>query len=176
MNVLLGVSSSISVYKSVEILRLFQKNGHSVSVVMTESARQMIMPITFETFAPGKVYWQLFKEGQDPLIHINLAKDNEMFLIAPATANIIGKCANGIADDLITTTFLAFNGRVVMAPAMNTHMWENPAVVENIERLRSRGVEVLEPDTGELACRDESKGRLLSPDKIYQYCIAKKDV
>ncbi len=171
MKLLLGVTGSISAYKAVDIMRVFQKNDHEVSVVMTRSAARFIAPLVFETYTPGKVYTHMFAEHQDPLLHINLSKENDLFLIAPATANIIGKMANGIADDLVSTTFLAFYKKVVIAPAMNSYMLENKAVLENISRLKSRGVEVIEPDEGSLACKEGGKGRLPSAEKIYQYCL-----
>ncbi len=176
MNLVLGVTGSISAYKAVEILRIFQKNGHNVSVIMTKEAKKFISPLTFETFTPGKVYSELFKENQDPVLHINISRTNDLLLIAPATANIIGKIANGIADDLLSTTFLAFYGKIVIAPAMNSFMYKNIAVKENIAKLKSRNVEVIEPEKGELACKDTAKGRLASYNRIYNYCIGIKSV
>ena len=176
MNLVLGVTGSISAYKAVEILRIFQKNGHNVSVIMTKEAKKFISPLTFETFIPGRVYSELFKENQDPVFHINISRTNDLLLIAPATANIIGKIANGIADDLLSTTFLAFYGKIVIAPAMNSFMYENIAVKENIAKLKSRNVEVIEPEKGELACKDTAKGRLASYNRIYNYCIGIKSV
>jgi len=171
VNVILGVTGSISAYKAVDILRIFQKNGHGVSVIMTRSARELIRPLTFETFIPGKVYTSMFEAFQDPVLHISICQENDLLLIAPATANIIGKMANGIADDLLSTTFLAFCKPVVIAPAMNEHMLENPVVRENIARLKSRGVDVIEPEEGELACKYEGKGRLPDPERIYNHCM-----
>ncbi len=171
MNIVLGVTGSISAYKAVEILRIFQKNNHGVSVVLTRSAQEFIAPLSFETFIPGRVYTKMFDQQADPIIHISLAKDNDLLLIAPATANIIGKMAAGIADDLLSTTFLAFYKTVVIAPAMNVHMLENPAVVDNIARLKERGVLVIEPDSGSLACHTEGKGRLPEAGDIYQFCL-----
>ncbi len=171
MNVVLGVTGSISAYKAVDIMRAFLKNGHDVSVVMTEAALKFIPALPFDTFTPGKVYCDMWEVRQDPLIHINLGKDNDLLLIAPASANTIGKIANGIADDLLSATFLAFNKQVVIAPAMNTNMYEHPAVKENIARLITRGVSVIEPEVGELACRVEGKGKLPSPETIYEHCI-----
>jgi phosphopantothenoylcysteine decarboxylase/phosphopantothenate--cysteine ligase len=171
MKLILGVSGSIGAYKAVDIMRLFQKNDHAVSVVMTRAATRIIAPLAFETFAPGKVYQELFAERQDPLLHINLSKENDLLLVAPATANIIGKMANGIADDLLSTLFCAFFKRVVVAPAMNTHMLENPAVKENIARLQSRGIEIIEPAEGLLANLESGKGRLPAPEAIYSHCL-----
>jgi phosphopantothenoylcysteine decarboxylase/phosphopantothenate--cysteine ligase len=171
MKVILGVTGSISAYKAVELMRLFQKNGHGVSVVMTGAAQKFIPALTFETFTPGCVYTGMFDPHQDPVLHINLCRDSDLLLIAPASANIIGKMANGIADDLLSTVFLAFYRTVVVAPAMNCHMLENLAVQENISRLRARGVGVIDPDEGSLACAYEGKGRLPDPQRIYDYCL-----
>lgn len=171
MNILLGISGSISCYKAVDILRTFQKNGHGVTVVMTENAHQFISPLTFETFIPGRVFTRQFSEFQDPLLHINIGNENDLFLIAPATANVIGKMAHGIADDLLTSIFLAFDKKVVVAPAMNTRMFDNPAVQENLKVLRSRGVEVIDPEEGSLACTSEGKGRLAGVERIYNFCL-----
>jgi phosphopantothenoylcysteine decarboxylase/phosphopantothenate--cysteine ligase len=171
MKLILGVSGSIGAYKAVDVMRLFQKNDHAVTVVMTRAATQIIAPLTFATFAPGKVFYELFAEKQDPLLHINLSKENDLLLIAPATANIIGKMANGIADDLLSTLFCAFYKRVVLAPAMNSHMLDNPAVRENIARLKSRGIEIIEPAEGLLANLETGKGRFPAAETIYQHCL-----
>lgn len=178
MRLLLGVTGSISAYKAMDIMRTFQKQDHRVSVVLTRSALHFIGPISFETFTPGRVYSEMFAQNQDPLLHINLGKNHDLFLVAPASANIIGKMANGIADDLLSTTFLAFYKPVVLAPAMNSYMLENPAVQDNISRLKERGVAIIEPDEGSLACKDEGKGKLPAPDRIYQFCLdlVSKDV
>ncbi|MCK5056091.1 MAG: phosphopantothenoylcysteine decarboxylase [Candidatus Aminicenantes bacterium] len=171
MNIILGITGSISAYKSVEIMRLFQKNNHRVCVILTKAAQKLITPLTFATFAPGRVYTGMFAENQDPLLHINLSRDNDLLLIAPASANMIGKMANGIADDLLSTTFIAFYKRVVIAPAMNSYMLENKAVVENLSRLKSRGAAVIEPEAGSLACSTEGRGRLPAAEKIYEFCL-----
>jgi phosphopantothenoylcysteine decarboxylase / phosphopantothenate---cysteine ligase len=171
MKVILGVTGSISAYKAVDLLRLFQKNGHEVSVLLTAVAQKFIPVLTFETFVPGRVYSGMFEPHQDPVLHINLCRDSDLLLIAPASANILGKMANGIADDLLSTTFLAFYRTVVAAPAMNCHMLEHPAVQENIARLRAGGVGVIDPEEGALACDYEGKGRLPDPQRIYDYCL-----
>ncbi len=171
MKLVLGVSGSISAYKAVDILRLFQKNGHDVSLVMTRAATRFIAPLTFETFVPGRVFCEMFAPGQDPLLHINLARNNDLLLVAPASADIIGKMAGGIADDLLSTVFCAFYQRVVVAPAMNSHMLDNPAVADNLGRLRSRGVEVIEAETGPLANLETGRGRLPDADAIYRHCL-----
>ena len=171
MKLVLGVSGSIGAYKALDIMRRFQKHDHQVSVVMTRAATRFIAPLSFETFAPGRVFYELFAPGQDPLLHINLSKENDLLLVAPASANIIGKMANGIADDLLSTLFCAFFRRVVVAPAMNTHMLENPAVVENISRLRGRGVEVMESAQGQLANLETGRGRLPDARTLYDHCL-----
>ena len=176
MKLILGVSGSIGAYKAVDIMRVFQKNGHDVTVVMTRAATRIITPLTFETFAPGRVFQELFAEGQDPLLHINLCKENDLLLVAPATANTIGKLANGIADDLLSTLFCAFFKRVVVAPAMNTHMLENPAVGDNIARLKSRGVEIIEAAEGPLANLETGRGRLPDAETIYRHCLKNNGV
>jgi phosphopantothenoylcysteine decarboxylase/phosphopantothenate--cysteine ligase len=171
MKVILGITGSISAYKAVDILRLFQKDGHSVIVILTKSAQEFIPTLTFETFSPGKVFTDMFAGHQDPVLHINICRDSDLLLIAPATANMIGKIANGIADDLLSTIFLAFYKTVVVAPAMNCFMLENPAVKDNLARLQARGIGVIEPEEGSLACNYEGKGRLPDPRFIYDYCI-----
>ena len=176
MKIILGVTGSISAYKSVEILRLFQKNNHSVSVILTENAKKFVTPLTFETFAPNNVYDRQFKENQDPLLLINICSENDLFLVAPATANVIAKMANGIADDLLSTTLLAFSKRVVVAPAMNTSMYDNIAVQDNLSLLRSRGIEIIEPEEGSLACREKGWGRLAAIEKIVETCLGIKSV
>lgn len=176
MNVILGVTGSISAYKAIDVLRIFQKNGHQVSVIMTESATKLISPLSFDTFIPGRVYKDMFGIARDSLVHVDLCKKNDLLIIAPATANIIGKMANGIADDLLSTIFLAFYRKVVIAPAMNSHMYNNPVVLENISKLRTRGVNILEPEKGSLACADEGIGRLPPAEKIFTYCMEVENV
>lgn len=171
MKILLGVCGSIGAYKGVEIMRVFQKNDHQVSVVMTESATRLVSPLTFATFSPGKVHVEMFGDLDEPLLHIQLGKDHDMLLIAPATANMIGKITHGIADDLLSTVFLAFPGPVVIAPAMNTQMYANSAVQHNLGKLRERGVLIIEPEEGSLACADQGKGRLAQPEAIYKFCM-----
>jgi phosphopantothenoylcysteine decarboxylase/phosphopantothenate--cysteine ligase len=171
MKVLLGVCGSIGAYKAVEIMRSFQKNDHQVSVVMTESATRLVAPLTFATFLPGRVHVEMFGDLAEPLLHIQLGKDHDMLLIAPATANMIGKITHGIADDLLSTVFMAFPGPVVIAPAMNTQMYANAAVQDNLAKLRERGVFIVEPEEGSLACTDQGKGRLAKPGAIYDFCV-----
>jgi phosphopantothenoylcysteine decarboxylase/phosphopantothenate--cysteine ligase, prokaryotic len=171
MTILLGVSSSISAYKAYEITSALQKQGHVVRVVMTENATKLIAPLTFETLTQHKAYTDTFARDFDYSVeHISLAKECDIFAIAPATANVIAKLAHGIADDMLTTTALAFIPKqLVGAPAMNTAMWNNPATQDNIKTLKKRGVTIVPPEIGRLACGDEGTGKLASPLDIVDY-------
>lgn len=176
MKLVLGVSGSIAAYKAVDILRRFQKDGHEVTVAMTEAATRFVAPLTFAAFAPGRVFSEMFAPGQEPLLHIRLAQECDLLLVAPASADIIGKMANGIADDLLSTVFCAFHKRVVVAPAMNSRMLENPAVADNLARLRGRGVEVIEAAEGPLANLETGRGRLPDPEAIVAHCLGEAHV
>ncbi len=166
-NIVLGVSSSIALYKSLELTRLLRKAGALVKVVMTKASTELVSPLTFETLSHNPVTVDLFhRDGEWEIEHISLARWADVMVIAPATANIIGKLARGIADDALTTLYLAYRGDVFVAPAMNADMYAHPVVEENLSRLRERGVTILEPQTGELACGEEGKGRLLEPSCI----------
>ncbi len=168
--ILLGVSGGIAAYKACELVRLLIKAGAQVEVVMTENAARFVPPLTFETLSGHPVHTGMFDKHSNPLVHIELADRAELLVIAPATANIIGKIANGVADDLLTTLYLATKAKVLVCPAMNVNMYEHAAVRENLARLKARGVEVLEPESGELACGWEGKGRLPDPDLIAEAC------
>jgi phosphopantothenoylcysteine decarboxylase/phosphopantothenate--cysteine ligase len=164
--VTLGVGSSISSYKAAEILRLLQKAGHTVRVAMTRNATRFVRPVTFSSLSQHPVYLDEFKARNGEVMHVELARQTQLLLIAPATANLIGKFASGIADDFLTTLFLARRCPVLIAPAMNVYMYRNPIVQENIEKLRSVGVQFVEPDEGYLACGDEGAGRLAPVEEI----------
>ncbi len=159
--VVLGVTGGIAAYKACEILRLLQKRGIDVYVVMTKNACQFVAPLTFETLSGHPVAVDTFvRPATWEVEHIALAKRADLFLIAPATANIIGKMACGIADDMLSTTVMATKAPVMIAPAMNTGMWENPATQQNLATLISRGVHVVTPANGHLACGDSGAGKL----------------
>ena len=161
MCIVLGVTGGIAAYKACELLRLLQKQGMDVYVVMTKHAAQFVAPLTFETLSGHPVALDTFERPATwEVEHIALAKRADLFLIAPATANIIGKMANGIADDMLSTTVMATKAPVMIAPAMNTGMWENPATQQNIQTLKARGVHVVTPATGHLACGDSGAGKL----------------
>lgn len=167
-NVLIGISGGIAAYKIPELVRLFTKAGASVKVVATRNALQFVSPLTLETLTTAKVYSDVFASVNDySTEHIALAKWADVFLIAPATANVLGKFANGIADDALSTLYLAYTGKVYAAPAMNTHMYEHPAVQRNMQRLKEDGVSFLEPTEGMLACGDVGKGRMQDPPLIF---------
>ncbi|MGD1092975.1 MAG: bifunctional phosphopantothenoylcysteine decarboxylase/phosphopantothenate--cysteine ligase CoaBC [Bryobacteraceae bacterium] len=172
MNVALGVGGGIAAYKAAELARALMERGFSVQVVMTGAAEEFIRPLTFAALTGRKVLSSLFSAGsaEDTLSsaieHIRLAQENEILVVAPATADLMAKFAHGLADDLLTTMYLAFTGRVVLAPAMNTNMWEHPATRENLRLLRERGHLVVEPDEGALACGMVGPGRLAEPDTI----------
>jgi phosphopantothenoylcysteine decarboxylase/phosphopantothenate--cysteine ligase len=165
----LGVTGGIGAYKAVEVVRLLQKRGHDVQAVMTRSARRFVGPLTFEAITRHPVITSQFAPGLNADIeHIALASSLDLLLIAPATANVIGKIANGIADDFLTALYLATTAPVLVAPAMNTNMWEHPAVRANVDRLGARGVYFVDPGEGYLACGWVGKGRLAEPDAIVE--------
>ena len=164
--VLLCVTGCIAAYKSCEVLRLLQKAGCRVKVLMTEHATQFIGPTTFRGLTHEKVAIGLFDDPEDPIHHISLAQEADAVLVAPATANIIAKMTHGIADDLMSTTLLATKAPVLIAPAMNSGMWSAAATQENIQVLKGRGVHFIQPDSGYLACGDVGSGRLASPEII----------
>jgi phosphopantothenoylcysteine decarboxylase / phosphopantothenate---cysteine ligase len=169
--VTLGVGSSISSYKAAEILRLLQKAGHTVRVAMTRNATRFVRPVTFSSLSQHPVYLDEFKARNGEVMHVELARQTQLLLIAPATANLIGKFASGIADDFLTTLFLARRCPVLIAPAMNVYMYRNPIVQENIAKLRSIGVQFVEPDEGYLACGDEGAGRLAPVEEIAERAL-----
>lgn len=179
--VVLGVTGGIAVYKACELLRLLQKRGIDVFVVMTQNACRFVAPLTFETLSGHPVAVDTFDRPQTwEVEHIALAKRADLFLIAPATANIIGKMACGIADDMLSTTVMATRAPVLVAPAMNTGMWENAAVQQNVEALRARGVEIVAPVSGHLACGDSGAGKLedveVIAERACEMLFAKKDM
>jgi phosphopantothenoylcysteine decarboxylase/phosphopantothenate--cysteine ligase len=173
-NVALGVGGGIAAYKAAELARALMERGFSVQVVMTRSAEEFVRPLTFAALTGRKVLTSLFSatSAEDTLSsaieHIRVAQENQILVIAPATADLLAKLAHGLADDFLTTTYLAFTGSVVLAPAMNTNMWNHPATQENLRILRSRGHVIVEPDEGILACGMVGPGRLAEPEVIAQ--------
>ena len=171
-NVALGVGGGIAAYKAAELARALMERGFSVQVLMTRSAEEFIRPLTFAALTGRKVITSLFSaaSAEDTLSsaieHIRVAQENQVLVIAPATADLLAKLAHGLADDFLTTTYLAFTGPVVLAPAMNTNMWNHPATQENLAKLRARGHVIIEPDDGILACGMVGPGRLAEPERI----------
>ncbi|MFH1683313.1 MAG: bifunctional phosphopantothenoylcysteine decarboxylase/phosphopantothenate--cysteine ligase CoaBC [Candidatus Margulisiibacteriota bacterium] len=166
--IILGVASSIAAYKACEIVSRLKKLEADVWVVMTKEAAKLVTPLTFRTLSGNPVITDLFSEelSQLPVPHISLTKKAAAVIIAPCTANIIGKLANGIADDPLTTICLASNAKKLLAPAMNCEMWRNPIVVENVKKLKELNFDFIGPEEGKLACGDEDIGRMSEPEEI----------
>ncbi len=164
-SILFGISGSIAAYKAIEVIRLLKKEGASVNVIMTDASRHFITPLSVEIASCNNVYSDMFRS---PLSHISLTANADLFIIAPATANIIGKYANGIADDMLSTALLAYRGKVIFVPAMNYRMWENPMVQKNVDYLLSKGVIFIGPEKGCLACGEEGTGRMADADIIME--------
>jgi phosphopantothenoylcysteine decarboxylase/phosphopantothenate--cysteine ligase len=172
MHITLGVTGGVAAYKAAELVRRLQQEGFTVEVVMTRSACEFVRPLTFAALSGKKVITELFKESggeanlESAIEHIAVAQRTDLLLVAPATADILAKFSRGISDDFLSTLYLATAAPVVVAPAMNVNMWNHPATQENIERLRSRGVLVVSPDEGYLACGMTGAGRLAGQDSI----------
>lgn len=165
--ILLGVSGGIAAYKSVFLLRLLQNAGAEVQVIMTPAAQKFVQPLTFEALSHHRVYTDLFpKDGDPDVIHVHLGKWADLIIVAPATANCMGKLAHGLADDLLTCTLLAAEAPVLLAPAMETQMWERGAVRQNVEFLKKDGYRMVGPGTGLLASGAEGMGRMAEPHEI----------
>jgi len=166
-NIALGVCGGIAAYKAVEVLRGLQKAGCNVRVAMTKRACEFVTPLTFRALSGHHVVVDDYApDNPDPIAHITFSQTIDLFIVAPATANTIAKFANGIADDFLSSTYLACTAPVLLAPAMNTTMLEHPATQRNLERLRADGVHFVEPDAGEMACGTIGPGRLSEPDRI----------
>ena len=174
MRIVVGVSGGIAAYKAAELVRALEERAHTVQVVMTAHAQEFVRPLTFAALTGQKVITEMFGGGggggeatlASAIEHISVAQQCEALVVAPASANILGKFANGIADDFLTTLYLAYTGPLVLAPAMNTNMWRHPATQENLERLRRRGVRVVEPGEGYLACGTSGPGRMAEIERI----------
>jgi phosphopantothenoylcysteine decarboxylase/phosphopantothenoylcysteine decarboxylase/phosphopantothenate--cysteine ligase len=167
-NILLGVTGSIAAYKAADIANILTKDGYNVEVILTRAGREFITPLTFQTLTKNRVHTDLFDEKYpSEVLHISLAKKADLLLIAPASADIIGKISNGIADDMLSTVALAVHEiPVYIAPAMNTHMLENPIVQENIKKLIRCGYHIVESREGRLACGDLGRGALAEVSEI----------
>jgi len=170
--IILGVTGGIAAYKSVELLRLLTKAGAAVHVIMTRAACEFITPLTFQTLSANPVHTELFNLiAEREIGHISLADMADLFIIAPATANIIGKIANGIADDMLTTTVMATKAPVLIAPAMNVNMYTNPIYRGNEDKLQREGYLIVAPEKGTLACGWEGEGKLAAPETIFEAAV-----
>ena len=170
---LIGVSGGIAAYKTAELVSRCVQQGAGVTVVMTANAERFVGPTTFESLTGRPVYVHTFRPAEHYRgEHIALADRADLFCIAPATANIMGKLANGIADDLLTTVALSFGGPLVLAPAMNSRMWDKPAVQRNLQTLLADGVHVVGPEEGWLACDRAGMGRMASPEQILEHIVS----
>jgi phosphopantothenoylcysteine decarboxylase len=164
---LIGVTGGIAAYKTAALVSKLVQEGAGVTVVLTDAAREFVGAPTFEALTGRPVPRGMFGEPEFPLgAHIELARRADVMCIAPATANFLAKAATGMADDLLSTLYLAFDGPIIVAPAMNTQMWAKAAVQRNVAQLRADGVTIVDPDEGWLSCRDQGKGRMADPDRI----------
>ena len=169
MRIVMGVTGGIAAYKACEVVSRLKKLGHEVDVIMTENATRLVAPLTFETLSKRPVCVDTFTRTESwDVKHISLAQKAELFLVAPATANLMAKLACGIADDMLTTTLLATKAPILLAPAMNTGMWTAEATQQNLRTLLARGVSTVGPDSGHLACGDSGAGRMSEPEAIVQ--------
>ena len=166
-NILIGITGGIAAYKICELVRMFKKNDANVKVVLTPNAKEFVTELTMDTLAQDRVYIEQFNTTDKKPEHISLCDWADIFIIAPASANTIGKLANGIADNLLTSLACAFTGTTLIAPAMNTGMWENRFVQKNISALKNAGMHIVEPESGFLACGTCGKGRLASVEKVF---------
>ena len=170
LNIVIGITGGIAAYKACGITSYLKKQGANIDIIMTKNATQFITPLTLETLSENKVVENMFERSDFiDVKHISLAKKANLFLIVPATANIIGKVANGIADDMLSTTIMATKAPVVFAPAMNNQMYENPIVQNNIEKLKKYGYKFVEPAVGHLACGYDAKGKLPKKEVIVEF-------
>jgi phosphopantothenoylcysteine decarboxylase/phosphopantothenate--cysteine ligase len=165
MKIILGIAGGIAAYKAAELARLLMQEGHEVQVVMTPAAEEFVRPLTFAALTGRKVLTNLFAI-ESAIEHISVAQEHELLAIAPATADLLARMAHGLADDFLTTLYLAFTGPVVVAPAMNVNMWQHPATRANLDTLRMRGHRIVEPGSGYLACGMTGPGRLAAPEAI----------
>ena len=169
-NILIGVTGGISAYKVCDIVSALKHKGANVNVIMSKNATKFITALTLETLSKNKVYVEMFDgEYEQEVRHISLARNADLVLVAPCSANVIGKLANGIADDMLTTTLIATKAQVIIAPAMNDNMYSNLIVQDNIRKLKKFGYKFIEPDTGNLACGYIGKGKLAKKEVILNY-------
>lgn len=170
--IVLGVTGSIAAYKACELTRLFVKDGHDVRVTMTQAGTRFVSPLTFRTLSRNPVAIDMFDEPEEWIPgHISLAECASLMVIAPCTANVVAKLAHGLADDMLTATALAVRAPLLIAPAMNSGMWDNPATQANLATLASRGTTIVDAGTGDLACGTSGKGRMADAQAVFDACM-----
>jgi phosphopantothenoylcysteine decarboxylase len=170
---LLGVTGGVAAFKTAALVSRLVQAGAGVTVVMTEAATEFVGPATFRALTGRPVSTEMFPDARTPLgPHIELARAAEVLCVAPATANFVAKAAAGIADDLLSTLYLSFTGKVLVAPAMNVEMWEKPAVKRNVKQLVEDGAQLVGPDDGWLSCRERGAGRMSSPERLFEAIAA----
>jgi len=166
--ILLIITGSIAAYKSLELIRLLKKSAYDVTGILTKGGAQFVTPLSVASLSEEKVYSDVFSlKDESEMGHIRLSRDSDLIVVSPASADILGKMANGLADDLASTVLLANDKDVMVTPAMNVKMWENKAVQRNVSQLKKDGVIVLEPDSGMMACGEEGAGRMIEPEDIF---------
>lgn len=166
--ILLIITGSIAAYKAVELIRILQKKSYEVEVILTKAAQEFITPLLVSSIAKNKIHTNLFDDGEDGMAHINLSRRNDLIVVAPASADFIAKMANGFGDDLASTTILAANKQIMIAPAMNEKMWYYEANLQNLEKLQKQGITLIQPSKDELACGEVGVGKMKDPQEISQ--------
>ena len=169
--IIVGITGGIAAYKGAELVRLLVREGAHTKAAMTLNATRFVTPLTFETLSGNKVIWDMWGQEVTTIPHITWGQDEDLIIIAPATANFIAKMAHGIGDDFLSTMVLAATAKILVCPSMNTHMFSNPAVQDNLMLLRERGYTIMEPGEGQLACRTEGPGRLPEPEEILEQAL-----
>jgi len=171
--ILLVISGGISAYKSLELIRIIKNDGNEIKTILTSGGEKFVTPLSIAAISNEKVYQEIFSlKDESEMGHIQLSRESDVIIVAPASANIIAKSANGIADDLASTVLLASNKPVIFAPAMNSLMWHNPATQRNIESLKKDNINFIGPEPGDLACGEEGLGRMSEPKDIYKYILS----
>ena len=166
--ILIGVSGGIAAFKIASLVSALAKHGHDVTVIMSQAATQFVGPDTFRALSDNAVYTSIFEPSMPLGAHVTVTKDKNLFLIAPATAQTIAEMAFGSANDLLSAAYLAFDGPVLAAPAMNSRMWQKPAVQRNVSQLADDGVQLIGPETGWLSCRENGEGRMAEPATLME--------
>jgi phosphopantothenoylcysteine decarboxylase / phosphopantothenate---cysteine ligase len=170
-SIILGITGSAAAYKACELARLFVKGGYDVTALLTENACRLVTPLQLATLTGNETYTDMWQRDNYEMGHISLKEKAKLLVIAPATANIIAKCAHGIADDLLSTTFLSVSCPVLIAPAMNPFMWKNPATQDNVALLKKREILFCGPENGIVACGDTGEGKMSSVEYIYEKAV-----